>query len=656
MEVCQRLCRGIVSRALRDTDTPEVRRRKELVIPLLAVCAVPALIRTVMDTFGPQAFRFRWYGSLIPGVACAFGVVWPIATGSFTLELLGYLGTASTLGVILQDWFNASGGSMRVWPIVILIMDLYLAVAVPKRFQMWAIHMTGLWLTVDVIERETRLGVYEVPGMTQTSRYEELCDCVSPPCGLKDFAGLPAGVAAALLMLYADYFATRAFAEGLQSEKSLALASVRVADRVSEGLASFDLEVARLALAEAGDALPSGLRDSFEHLLANLASYLPYLPQSCLERDPVVQDPGVDMLGQSRDGSRRVLSTPRSSVQPAAEPSAATPLSSSASSSGSRRGSCPSRPSVVRVASPSPPAVTRAHQPQYRRASALARNSCDFLRFAAQADWREVSSAVAAAVEHFIIVVSLQGGVTDLLSGDHLSATFGAVKVQGTHRLSATSAAAALSEPLPAYGAGRVTVAVCTGRALCGDFGSDTAQRFMVIGGLSAFLPVLERAAAAWGLGTLIDSGVQEDAQLHWDCRLRSMVLFPKLCTTLFGLWEVVGAKAAAECAAEWMYELQTALPNPWEPYNKAFALWCSRAVDYETLAAVSVGLDTSSGAVKEALLTLRSNIQMGLPPPVGELAAAPVTASTLRRSTRSTRSPSPAPPSPPLSGPSGRS
>eukprot|EP01062_Namystynia_karyoxenos_P071183 TRINITY_DN665_c3_g2_i3.p1 TRINITY_DN665_c3_g2~~TRINITY_DN665_c3_g2_i3.p1 ORF type:complete len:761 (+),score=166.51 TRINITY_DN665_c3_g2_i3:104-2284(+) len=644
MKGLTRICRPIVERALRDADTSEERRRKEIVIPVLLIGGIVSFLQAVADSFTIIVFRLRWWCAVVTWAACTAGICWPIARGSFTLELIGALCT---------------GGSLRIWPMVILVMDMFLAVAMPKRYQMFVIHITGLWLIIDVVEREFRLGVYDIPSMTDTIRFWELCNCSTPPCGLGHLMFVPVGICGVLFMLYADYFATRSFAEGLQSEKCRAEASVLVADQVSAALAHFDLGTAASALDQAGNALPPKLLTSFQQLLANLASYRPYLPQSCFAA-ALAGSEGTDD-GTEEDGRTSLGGLGHSIVCADSVESADSVSSSSAArtaSDMSGRG-LPAKMCVAQASG------VRARPALLRRATLLLRNSCDFLQYTAQADGQAVSDALAAAVEGFIAVVGSRGGVPDLLSGDHLSATFGAVKAQGTHRLSATGAAVQLAAPVATgtaaqsgaqsaaqsyltlvpeaqqvhsfSGEGRswqsrrcseargpVTVAVCSGKALCGDFGSATAQRFMVLGPLSSFAPAVERAAAAWRMGTLIDAAVQQDADQSWECRLRRMVRFPKLGLSLIGLWEVVCAKQSALNADEWMYELENTGHNPWERYNAAVSVWCMASDPATALDAVTSGLDSGcSHSCKEALLAVRESIRQGLPPPVGDLTAA---------------------------------
>eukprot|EP01062_Namystynia_karyoxenos_P071182 TRINITY_DN665_c3_g2_i2.p1 TRINITY_DN665_c3_g2~~TRINITY_DN665_c3_g2_i2.p1 ORF type:complete len:737 (+),score=180.69 TRINITY_DN665_c3_g2_i2:104-2212(+) len=653
MKGLTRICRPIVERALRDADTSEERRRKEIVIPVLLIGGIVSFLQAVADSFTIIVFRLRWWCAVVTWAACTAGICWPIARGSFTLELIGALCT---------------GGSLRIWPMVILVMDMFLAVAMPKRYQMFVIHITGLWLIIDVVEREFRLGVYDIPSMTDTIRFWELCNCSTPPCGLGHLMFVPVGICGVLFMLYADYFATRSFAEGLQSEKCRAEASVLVADQVSAALAHFDLGTAASALDQAGNALPPKLLTSFQQLLANLASYRPYLPQSCFAA-ALAGSEGTDD-GTEEDGRTSLGGLGHSIVCADSVESADSVSSSSAArtaSDMSGRG-LPAKMCVAQASG------VRARPALLRRATLLLRNSCDFLQYTAQADGQAVSDALAAAVEGFIAVVGSRGGVPDLLSGDHLSATFGAVKAQGTHRLSATGAAVQLAAPVATgtaaqsgaqsaaqsyltlvpeaqqvhsfSGEGRswqsrrcseargpVTVAVCSGKALCGDFGSATAQRFMVLGPLSSFAPAVERAAAAWGVAVLIDPVVQLDIEQFWSCRLRRKVRFPKLGTSEhLALWEVLqdNLEGCAGAADEWMYELEKVLVNPWMAYNTIVTQWCTGSAA-EALAGIERLRSEGSSSAEEgvpqevslALAALAEALQGDCPPPIGELSAA---------------------------------
>eukprot|EP01062_Namystynia_karyoxenos_P084188 TRINITY_DN9850_c0_g1_i2.p1 TRINITY_DN9850_c0_g1~~TRINITY_DN9850_c0_g1_i2.p1 ORF type:complete len:548 (+),score=103.57 TRINITY_DN9850_c0_g1_i2:462-2105(+) len=518
----------------------------------------------------------------------------------------------------------AKNRSASPWSWVVLIMDMFLALNVPWVYQRVTLSLTAVYILVVYAESGYRLGLFDIEGFIEEGGLAaENCECTDPPCGIgmNVFVYVPC----VLIILFGDFFCTRNFASGLRSEQAKVLAAVEVADQVAASLAGFDLATAEVALDNAGSALPPRLAQSFSHLLRNLASYRPYLPQSCFE-----QDGGADSSPRGSAASSQCLAAeqlsfasrggisadhrpPGGSFNTQPRRSIASSVALSATDRSSRTGSEHEAPARE---------ARTAHAPQHRRVTLLHWNSSGLL--AALRETGEMNSWLSEAVERFSAAVRAQGGVAELLSGDHHSASFGALKAQGTQRTSATGAAVALSGRDPAGLCH--TAAVCHGRALCGDFGSAAAQRFMVIGGVSAFVVAEERAAAAWRVGVLIDAAVHADAEMLWSCRLRKRVSFPKFSQSLIGLWEVLGERLGERGPDEWMYELENAQPNPWRAYNDAVGRWCDGAVE-QALGLIADAL-TKAGpdcdpAVRDALLAARELAQEGAEPPVGQLTAA---------------------------------
>eukprot|EP01062_Namystynia_karyoxenos_P059727 TRINITY_DN51146_c0_g1_i1.p1 TRINITY_DN51146_c0_g1~~TRINITY_DN51146_c0_g1_i1.p1 ORF type:complete len:752 (+),score=193.17 TRINITY_DN51146_c0_g1_i1:62-2257(+) len=276
----------------------------------------------------------------------------------------------------------------------------------------------------------------------------------------------------------------------------------------------------------------------------------------------------------------------------------------------------------------------QAHTPHQARLTLLHCNRSGMLAALAQGGMQhaDLSSWMAAEVGRFCAKVLAQRGVVDLLSADHLHANFGVLRNLGAHRMAAVRCAHSICSSAPdrlslqevqsdddagaaGLGALPVTSAVCTGVAVCGDFGSDAARRFMVLGGVSSFMVVAERIAAGWDVDVLTDSEVQSDAQMLWDLRLRKMVIFPKISPRPAGLWELCDAKLEGKKASqtEWMYELNAAPPNPWAPYNTAVVQWCMHGAE-AALAVVDAADTPQSAAVDDALAALRAALAVSEP------------------------------------------
>eukprot|EP01062_Namystynia_karyoxenos_P009824 TRINITY_DN1347_c0_g1_i8.p1 TRINITY_DN1347_c0_g1~~TRINITY_DN1347_c0_g1_i8.p1 ORF type:complete len:664 (+),score=175.12 TRINITY_DN1347_c0_g1_i8:68-1993(+) len=626
--VLRRCCRAVVRRAARDADTAEERRRKEIFVPMMAGLSILCVFYQVI--FMQQSTANPLQASILSmhciTVGCFVGVLTPLATRRLSTSFVGLVTVALSAAICLGDLSYAAGrDTFRPWSYVVLVMDVHLALDVPRQYQRVALHSTAAWVLVTYVEDAFRLGLYDVDKFSNRAEYvrENNCDCANPPCSQGAITVF--NFFMPFVVLFLDFFATRGFAEGLRSEQAKVSASVVTAEQVAEGLAGFDLKTAEYALEQAGGALPERLYASFRRLLRNLARYRPYLPQSCFEEgdnDAFVPETSADSSSYPHDGCSSGRRQSTAIIVPGRQVSIGPSVRSSriAGADSATESLCSSS------AASGTPVLHRQHVQQMRRVTLLVRNSTGFLA-AAREHPQSVAGWLAEEVQRFADVISGQSGMSDLLSGDHFSASFGALKVQGSQCISATRAAvlltAAPSDELRGSLAGlHASAAVCSGKALCGDFGSSAVQRFMVIGGVASFSMLAERAAAAWRLPLLIDTVAHADAEQLWCCRLRKLAVFPKVGMKHIGLWEVLKERMhEGECQE---YELADAQSNPWAWYNAAVARWCE-ATAAEALSAVAAGLGEAEpgGAVAAALRALRDAIQKGAAPPVGGMTPA---------------------------------
>eukprot|EP01062_Namystynia_karyoxenos_P018836 TRINITY_DN17009_c0_g1_i1.p1 TRINITY_DN17009_c0_g1~~TRINITY_DN17009_c0_g1_i1.p1 ORF type:complete len:643 (+),score=141.16 TRINITY_DN17009_c0_g1_i1:84-1931(+) len=603
--VLQWCCQALVARAAREGDDGDERKRKELLLPLFAIVSAVALIFEALHgrSSAEQPLLVGTIGRHILALGSVTGLLAPLATRRLSVGFAVGLCVVFGVGTILTDYhFAAEKDRFRPWTFVVLIMDVHLALNLPRVWQHVVLHTTAAWVFLTYVDDSYHLGLFTVEGFSDRREVitDTFCSCAYPPCSANLF-----NVIFPYVVLYIDFFATRGFADGMRAEQGKVLTAVVTAEQVAGALAAFDLGAAGAALDSTGAELPLPLSASFRRLLSNLARYRPYLPQSCFaEGDSGAHSSSASISSRAPTEHRSSGETLETRAHTDAPPA----------SSSSRRSS--------RAVGAAPLLRTQ----NQRRVTLLQRNSVGFLN-AIRGQGDAVAEWLAAEVERFSYTVSQQGGVSDIISGDHFSASFGAIKVQGSQCTSATRAAMALAEdttgPAVEEPLARLqsTAAVSCGRALCGSYGSATVQRFMVLGGVSSFVVAAERAAAAWGVAALIDSAVHADADALWSCRLRYCALCPKLNSRPVELWEVMEGRMQSGSNDEWMYELEAAKDNPWEGYNSAVGAWCAGTSD--ALAAVAKGLDSSPGEVPAAALrALRQALQEGAAAPAGELLA----------------------------------
>eukprot|EP00665_Eupelagonemidae_sp_cell47_P013704 gene13704-biopygen11674 len=130
----------------------------------------------------------------------------------------------------------------------------------------------------------------------------------------------------------------------------------------------------------------------------------------------------------------------------------------------------------------------------------------------------------------------------------------------------------------PELAALRASSAAASAGALCGDFGSAQQQRYMIIGGVSSLVAVLERVATRWGAALLVDAAVRMDAEMEWSCRRRGAAVYPKRGgDEPVHLWEVTGEREVEDDPnsshpKEWMYEIARRA-DVWDEHNDAVLL-----------------------------------------------------------------------------------
>eukprot|EP01062_Namystynia_karyoxenos_P007061 TRINITY_DN12483_c0_g1_i1.p1 TRINITY_DN12483_c0_g1~~TRINITY_DN12483_c0_g1_i1.p1 ORF type:complete len:648 (+),score=106.95 TRINITY_DN12483_c0_g1_i1:82-2025(+) len=620
----RRLClQCLAEPVLRDSDTAEERRRKQIWVPTMVAlvpCAIALAAGIVADNNFLHAIPIGGYICIAGNLV---GLIVPFATRTVTLSLVIAVIFTLVAGLLVLDMGAAARmDSLRGWPWIVICMDLFLALNVPRTAQHIVLCVTALFVIVVHIEDGFRLGLYDIDGFSESpGDTAHACSCTNPPCG-QGIEGM-FRVAGVLGILFIDFYATRDFAESMRTEQARVLASVDVAEQVAASLARFDLEAAHEVLHSAEDSeLPKSLLASLLRILHNLSSYRPYLPQSC--------------FCEPTDGTSGDSDTERASSLRSAIGVPAPDGCSAASGSAGRRESnadtilsdsfMVSAPSGSIVLSPgsSPMRVMmspRMHVPQTRKATLLVRNICGFL--SAARPHQLLVPWMAAEVERFADQVKAQGGVLDHLSGDHFSATFGALKAQGSQCLAAVQAAVESTSTADRKvdSALQSTAAICSGHALCGDFGSATTQRFMVIGGVSAFITAVERAAAAWRV-----PAVRGDVEQFWSCRLRKCVIFPKLSASRIGLWEVLVQRLRGGESSEWMYELANARADLWGVYSDAVTSWCDGRAEAALVTVQEAlrpeGSPGGDASVRLGLQALRQQLQLGASPPVGEVTA----------------------------------
>eukprot|EP00756_Hemistasia_phaeocysticola_P054000 Hpha_TRINITY_DN29948_c0_g1::TRINITY_DN29948_c0_g1_i1::g.131809::m.131809/K02058/ABC.SS.S; simple sugar transport system substrate-binding protein len=175
------------------------------------------------------------------------------------------------------------------------------------------------------------------------------------------------------------------------------------------------------------------------------------------------------------------------------------------------------------------------------------------------------------SVQRWGTTVTRSKGVVDLMVGDQRQATFNAVLPCPSHAIAGLRVLHASSQDNGNAGENLpFSSAAVTGPALCGDFGSSSMLRFMVLGGAASALLPLARLAALWRLEILLDAQCQSDAVFSYDLKMLGAVLYAKRSDTPVPVYLLTGQRQTSTVDPHegWMYLSETR--GKWEEHNRA--------------------------------------------------------------------------------------
>eukprot|EP00756_Hemistasia_phaeocysticola_P034245 Hpha_TRINITY_DN16512_c3_g3::TRINITY_DN16512_c3_g3_i1::g.134788::m.134788 len=165
---------------------------------------------------------------------------------------------------------------------------------------------------------------------------------------------------------------------------------------------------------------------------------------------------------------------------------------------------------------------------------------------------------MAADVAQWVQCVGDVKGLVDTVSGDRRSASFNARQSCASHAPKAISVAFSRSTP-----GMRVSSGVATGQAVCGDFGSASLIRFMILGTLPSVVLLLERVARQWNCSVLVTQEAYGDSEFEWDGLLKGCVIYSKRSKTSSRLFSIIGHKeVGVQDNDEWMYQMASLPAN----------------------------------------------------------------------------------------------
>eukprot|EP00756_Hemistasia_phaeocysticola_P033652 Hpha_TRINITY_DN16476_c2_g1::TRINITY_DN16476_c2_g1_i2::g.160528::m.160528 len=201
--------------------------------------------------------------------------------------------------------------------------------------------------------------------------------------------------------------------------------------------------------------------------------------------------------------------------------------------------------------------------PRHARVSLVAANMLGYLTRSAGAhelDGETNEDWIAADVEQWCASVLGVKGIVDLMSGDRRYASFNARQHCSDH---ASAAVEVLSLREDRVWSG----CVVTGQVVCGDFGSFSVLRFMVLGGVASSLHPFERIAARWCIKGLADVAAYSSSCYQWQGTLLAALFVPKRGSAPLRVFSMTTRRPQGQ-EEEWMYALQRMEASPCEGPN----------------------------------------------------------------------------------------
>ena len=260
-----------------------------------------------------------WYcvASVLAFCMSLCGIATVLCRCKLTTSIIVSLAYAYSMAILVTD-FTARAASTTAWPVLVVVVDFLLVMAVPAPYSMWLVCVTVLYFVVISVEEAFRFGLLDIPGiMPQEERaayMAEAYQCTKLPCP-SNTAGFQT---IAVMVFVTDFIVTRGFARGLLKEQESMERTINVVQEIASLLAGYDVEqVAELLKVHEGD-LPEGMTEALRNLEENLRKYRPYLPAALFEAEVDeggVQQPTVAPPGLVSETATLVFTDIRASTQ-----------------------------------------------------------------------------------------------------------------------------------------------------------------------------------------------------------------------------------------------------------------------------------------------------------------------------------------------------
>ena len=536
-------------------DAFEMRCRKTILFAAL----IPGISSCLFVAIAERIHLGICAGVLLAAMGWATWV-WGLCKRRFTQRFMIFYIVVMCAAITMADLYFYQTNLQVAWPGFVVVIDLILVLRLDHRVATTVVCFVVMWLLLNLVERMTRFGLYDVP-LTDSyeirleSYIQMVFSCATPPCKSSlQTAGAYQSVGLAVFLI--DYITTRGFAQQVLKEQAAMQSTIATVETIASLLAAYDVDAVSRILGDDGTVLPDAMCAALLRLEQNLRAYRPYLPKSCL---PCAQ-------WEDEHASLKGALPGDDDVQ---EVSFISEINSNSNSS---------------VGEPvrSPQALAM------KRATLLFVNmsgSGALLQDSLQAFEQAFADTLATTLQ----CVEQRAGIVDLFVGDRICCSFNTSRRCAMH---ASAALYAVKQALFGTVAVRATAAAVTGKACCGDIGCADMRRFSVVGTLPAHAHIMERAGAIVGLPLVCNKACQQDSECTHEMRLVPLrVGFPlpvskgtdlptEVADEAHTLYEVLLSDNSSDrppSPGEWMYELEYR-STAWYAYNSAVSAYLQGA------------------------------------------------------------------------------
>eukprot|EP01063_Lacrimia_lanifica_P030789 TRINITY_DN4965_c0_g1_i1.p1 TRINITY_DN4965_c0_g1~~TRINITY_DN4965_c0_g1_i1.p1 ORF type:complete len:873 (+),score=239.41 TRINITY_DN4965_c0_g1_i1:70-2688(+) len=254
-------------------DTPCDTQRKVTAV----LCTVICLVLCGFGAATPTATAFGRVASISGGSCSLVLLTVALLRRKYSISMCVML-VAMVCGLISATDVAGMPMFLRKWSLFILVLDALLGARLPR----WLVNSVVGYAVVHMIVCQTeltfRFGLLDAPGLASYDSRKDICDCKQPPCASNEWDAVVFTGSLDIIIFGLDFLMTRMFADAAAMERRRMESVIEASGVVADSLAHFDLQSAEEYLVEHGDQLPPEQLASFETLLANLASYRPFLP------------------------------------------------------------------------------------------------------------------------------------------------------------------------------------------------------------------------------------------------------------------------------------------------------------------------------------------------------------------------------------------